>query len=320
MKYYKGRREPSKGLITRILIVVLVCLLAFVITVFIGNRLKAKLDQLDSSHGVGGDASSEESVSAPSTPDVDEKNDQPAASRRAYTAYIPPSELAGATGESLSELAQSGYTAIAIPLTRDDGTLLYASDAARDYARADYPDSYPDPSLLATILAKAESAGLRTVALYAAPDLYSGSAADDFRVSLDRVIAREIAEMGFDEITLLGTIGAGGVNTDSAITVLGYVAEIRRAARASGASPDISITLDYKYFLDVSCAQQIELLADYIEVLTIDMRSHDNPAALCDSLSGSFSLYSLRALTDSEDVMAEIRSYTQDNVLLIPAE
>lgn len=312
---YTGERYKIAG---RVVIVLAAVMIIFIGSVILGNYLGSIA--AETSADTAPEAEEPDEVKLPSGSNVSEPSEK---APSIIGDYFDPSlyETSDDMTDALDRVAAGAYTAVTLPLTSPEGTLLYESEvlsvAARGYTHPDAPAIG-----LRSVFTAADAMRLRTTALfYVRPSLFFGG---DDKLKLiavvDALLAKELSDEGLDEIIICGADSGGGdvSFTETAENLTEYITEIKKSAPEL----DITIALSPDVYKNALNAPYVEQLFSTAGALAIDLSAlisgssdpYGDTDALCASLSGSFKLYNLRALLDGKS--AEIKKAQLDALAL----
>ncbi len=308
MSYIK--RTGKGKLAARIIIAVMCVIIAFALTVALGNHLKNR---------VGNSAGREENnapgdISATATDDVPKndyilKADVPKEQLQKNSTYFYPSELSerDALYGELDRLKENGFDSFSIVLRDDELTLLYASDTLAEEFGIKFDSALPTNEAITAMIDYAHKRGLTVTAVFECSDIFADSnvgilGSPENTLRLDMLLIREIAALGFNEIILTGIYEGVGLTYANAEIFLSYLTMLR------GTAPNtfFGVIMDETNFRDVTYAPQIERINKYVDILILDVRhkilSDDTAASviadISTTLAGSISLYNLRVMID----------------------
>jgi hypothetical protein len=240
---------------------------------------------------------------------------------------------ASAVKNIINEMSAAGYSAVSIPLTDEDGSLLYNSAAVYTLARIK-PNSLPenaapDTAVIESAISAAAEAGLSSSAVMVS-DLSKwkdtekvSSIVGEASVIVDCAILKELRAIGLDELIIRGYM-SDNESTDEFALYVPYINAYITALRDAAPEVRIGVSLPPAVYRNIRFAPALESLAQYADVLAIDFSSENIPADpsaafdeisdTCASLIGSFTLYNIRAILDGNSL--SMRD-TQLNALLV---
>lgn len=191
------------------------------------------------------------------------------------------------------------------------------ADEDKDGEDSDNGDTKADPDSvtveydifenLKTVAEYTHSRSLYTVCIISA----DGAVSEDGVLSeacceRDSVLAGELAELGFDEILITGLFdGDSQLPHETLRAIISYLARLR----ASTGDARLGVNLSDSAYLIPQNASSIKTLSEYADFLSISIetaaedadRAYSSVYDNCYSLKGNFSMYTLRALVNSED-------------------
>lgn len=289
----------KKKIFLRIL-VVFVCLTAVcALTLAYGNYLKSKADKTkdDSYSGVG--------RTPDTTPETGNDDTLSAFSKsvgvKSACIVFGDFEDSEAVQSYIEKLSEDGYTGITAVLIGRDGYLTYASETVAEFTKQ-RPAASKDNAFISEMLSKAASLSMRTSAVIFTSDDFG---ADSISSQIEELCVSDAAALGFDEIIAVLPSTAEGINSDTSSRILGYIGKI---AEKKG-DAQFGIALDESIYETPSLSPQIELFGSYVNFLAIDMSDSLSSAedakafvsGITDEISGSFTVYGLRAVFDGGD-------------------
>lgn len=306
MNYYGSYTgNKRKKTVRRIIIVILCVAIIFGGTVVFGNYLKKKSAMSGVNHfgGVGKD----DSNVAIDTPVIIPPSEGGSGSSVSVQGYCVPlrvteDEKENGFGDRLTTAAKNN-TGVLIPLTGEDGCLLYNSDRAAAASRLPANPTIPDMAALSDAVAKAKAAGLRTTAmissgvdLSASEDIYNEAIAADARIAAD------VAEAGFDELVICSVVSSPeDITGDSATVMLRY---LNQMTAASG-NVKVGLSLPAGVYETATLSPQIELFLSRPIFLAMELSTEkstvDHLTYICENLAGTLSLYNMRMLMSPKD-------------------
>jgi len=189
-------------------------------------------------------------------------------------------------------------TGVLIPLTGDDGYLLYNSDRAREYSRLPANPYLPDMTALKAAVAEAKAKGLRVTAyIVSGVTLKAGEDEYDDAIAADSRIAADVAEVGFDEI-IIGSLveSPEDITGEASHVILRYLNQMTAAA----GNTDVGLSLPPEVYLKAALSPQIELFISRSVFLTMELTEDQSTESylsyLCENLAGTLSVYNMRIL------------------------
>lgn len=261
-KHYKSKRRYGKRKIKINLTVVGIIIFAVacvVGTVCLGNYLRGKVDAGD---GVGysgsiGSGSGNDAV-GPNVGDAAQTHE----SMRSGCFDL-------ATG-SADRLFDAGYDAVTVPLTDEDGVLLYDSDAAKALSRQPAETELPKlGEKLSEIRAAASARGIKAKITVYYDMKYSQNAdpvISEATLLYETAVIAEAYSLGADEALITGI----PVEKDAASAL-----EIIDKLRASAPGIRLRLALPYEIFGNAAMSQTLDAVADAAGALAVDTRSLD---------------------------------------------
>ncbi len=297
MNYHKNSYTGSiqKKILFRVLAVVAALTVVSAATVAYGNYLKSKAERTQLA-GTGA-GRPQQSSGAGREPD---KNPQ-GVSVKSRCVPITSLDSNGAAGY-VSTLADNGSTGISAVLADREGYLTYSSDAVAKFTHQKPAASEADAVIRAAI-SRAKERSMRTSALiFAAEDFTDGGIC----AQIDALVAADAAAFGFDELVVFLPIDTEQLGSELAAKIVAYLNAL--AANANGCS--LGVCLSYDVFATPRLSPHLELISASSDFLAVDLTSGVSGGAegaakyvadATQTLAGSFSLYSLRAVFDGAD-------------------
>lgn len=299
---YTGNRK--KKTVRRVLIVVISIAVIFGATVVLGNYLKKRSENSGTPEydGIGRE-------------DIFAETDSPV--------IIPPSEDGAGSSESVQGLcvplgavdseegsfedrladASDGYTGVLIPLTGEDGLLLYGSDRAAAASRLPANPSIPDMEALTAAVSAAHAKGLRVTAyIRSGVDIKSDETAYNEAITADSRIAADAAQAGFDEI-IIGSLVTSpeDITGDSSHIILKYLNQMTGAA----VDTQVGLALPPEIYEVATLSPQIELFVSRSVFLAMELTADSSTVEhlnyICENLAGTMSVYNMRMLFSPKD-------------------
>ena len=203
----------------------------------------------------------------------------------------------------LAEAAKD-HTGVLIPLTGDDGFLLYNSVRAGEYSRLPVNPTIPDMAELCSAVSAARSEGLR-VSAYIRSSVSLGDTEEEreLAIAADSRIAADAAEAGFDEIIIGSLIPSPeSITGESSRVVLRYLNQMTAAA----GDTEVGLSLPYSVYKVATLSPQIELFVSRSVFLTMELTTEQSTEEyvnyICENLAGTLSVYNMRMLLAPADV------------------
>lgn len=290
MKRYRSYTAKKFKMPRRIIFFCVIALIIVVITVIVGNVLKKKLETTprDTSDVLTTTSPEENSPSGDSKDDPEVLHDEAFAGVVAGCLDLSRVEGTAEAAEAVEALKAAGFNAVSFSVTDRDGKITYASPAVEEFSRLAASKDLVTYEELSAAASAAKSKGLRLCAVITASDSIS-----------DELVAKELATLGFDELTVRGFEGYTRFDNEMVSEVNGYVDRMR------GVAGDMvfSLCFDSLFFKAPSNAPYIEKIYANTEFLSIDMTdcTADDAKALSEDIAGSFSAYHLRPLLSGEN-------------------
>ncbi len=199
--------------------------------------------------------------------------------------------------ERLNAAAENN-TGVLIPLTGDDGYLLYNSDRAREYSRLPANPYLPDMKALKAAVDEAKAKGLRTTAfIVSGVNIDENEIRNDSAIAADTRIAADAAEVGFDEIIIGSLVDVPeDITGDASHVILRYLNQMTAAA----GNTDVGLSLPPEVYLKAALSPQIELFISRSVFLTMELTAEQSTenylGYICENLAGTLSVYNMRIL------------------------
>lgn len=329
---YSGNRKRKT--LRRVLIVVLCILLVFGGTVLFGNHLKKKAE--DSSAPIYGGIGREDLLAETDTPAIIPPSEGGSGSSESVTGYCVPLQIkanaengdenTGKTEQPFDErldAAAENNTGVLIPLTGDDGFLLYNSARAAAASRLPADPELPDMTALSAAVSQARSRGLRTTALIiSSVDISADESKYNEAIAADSRIAADAAEAGFDEIVITSLVAtAEEITGDSSHVILRYLNQMTAAAE----NTEVGLALSPAIYEVSTLSPQIELILSRSVFLAMDLTDEKSTVEhltyICENLAGTLSLYNMRMLLApqntaiAEKLEGKLESVSHENYL-----
>ena len=311
MNYYGSYTGNKRKKTVRRIIIVIVCVaLIFGGTVVFGNYLKKKAatSGMDYLGGVGKD----DSNVGVNTPAVIPPSEGGSGSSESVQGYCVPlritddennkNEIKDDFSDRLTAAAKDN-TGVLIPLTGEDGCLLYNSDRAAAASRLPANPTIPDMTALADAVAKAKAAGLRTTAMITSGvDLDASEEIYNEAIAADARIAADAAEAGFDEIVICSVVSSPeDITGETATVMLRY---LNQMTSASG-NVKVGLSLPAEVYETATLSPQIELFLSRPIFLAMEMPREKSTVEhlnyICENLAGTLSFYNMRMLVSPKD-------------------
>lgn len=321
MNYHKNSYTGSlrKKVLIRVLTVTAALTVVSAATFAYGNYLKAKAEST-LLHGTG--AGRDPQTSGAGRKDS-EDNSQIV---KVKSQCVPIASLADGekAAEYVNTLAANGNTGVSAVLVDREGYLTYPSERVAKFTHQ--KPSAGDLTVIRTTVARAKERSMRTSALLFAG---SGFAEGAFSAEIDALVAADAAELGFDELVVVLPIATDQLGSELAGKVVGYLNTL--AAKAETCS--LGVCLSYDVFSTPQLSPHLELISSSSDFLAVDFTagvSGTEAAAkyvtdAVEAISGSFSLYSLRAVfegADADIAAAQVKALTDkgfENYMFVSA-
>ncbi len=359
--YPNVKKKKYKKLLIRTAFVIIAAAVITGLAILLGTHLNKRAESAISRtvHGIGSiDTESETQEQKPADPYQEGvKSSSNAKTLKVIAADISITDNRVEDIENQIHDLSDKYNAVSIRLT-ESGRLVYVSPAVLDYARlpADavspvtqsqsqtpqYPQTsddgdgndekpFTDPyENLKAAVSAAKNKNLRVCALYSTSVL-SSYETEDINASsdaktLDGIIIKELASLGFDEVIIDGLAEEDeGISNEKTSAIISYFANLRKSA----GEIDIGVVLPYSIYVDAPSAGDINKLSEYADVLAIKIGSNANGADdayqaiydLCYPLKGNFSAYNIRGIIlDSTPENAEASYAALKNLADVSAQ
>ena len=298
MNYHKNSYtgSPGKKILIRVLIVVGALIVVSAATLAYGNYLKSKAAHTDVS-GTGAGRSAQVSGVGRNI------SGENVRAKNVHSVCVPANNLPdGAKAvEYVDSLAEGGATGITVLLVDSDGVLTYASDSVAKLTHQKN-SAGAKADVIAAAVSQAKKHSMQTSAVIFTQVGFdkSGVAAE-----IDALVAKDVAELGFDELVAILPLDAESLAGDGLNSALGYLG----ALSDNKGSASLGACLSYEIFSTPELSPQIENIAAAVDFLALDLTQIVGDAETCASivsdaatnLAGSFTLYSLRAVFAGED-------------------
>lgn len=310
MNYYNPYTGSGKKKLRRRITVVIVSVLVIIGgTIVFGNHLKekARLSSQDGLSGIGrediapateepllippseGGSGSSESVRGVCVPLGQVQSDDPDADEESFE-------------DRLNDAAE-GNSGVLIPLTGDDGYLLYNSARAAEASRVPANPDLPDMEDLAAAVSLAKAKGLRVTALIrSGVSLSATETKTDEAIAADQRIAADAEEVGFDELIIISLVSSPeDITGETFHVILRYLNQMTPAA----GDTEVGLSLPPSVYQTATLSPQIELLASRSVFLTMELTAEQSTAEhlnyICENLAGTMSVYNMRMLLSPAD-------------------
>ena len=211
--------------------------------------------------------------------------------------------FSGTTFEKRIRSAADKNSGVLIPLTGDDGFLLYNSARAGEMSRLPENSALPGMSELSAAVAMAKEQGLRVSAYMRSCVDISGSESDiEWQIAADTRVAADAAEAGFDEIIISSLVDAPeDITGESSHIILKY---LNQMTSASGET-EVGLSLPTSVYLDAKLSPQIELFISRSVFLAMELTGEQSTVEymnfVCENLAGTLSVYNMRILFSPVD-------------------
>lgn len=316
MNYYNPYTGNKKRIFRRITTVLVCALIITGSTVIFGNYLKKKANSTSGNDyaGIGREDISTETESAVVIPQSEEGAGSSvsvkglciplgAAENVVVTGDDDPAASSDDSFEARLTAAAEGHTGVLIPLTGDDGFLLYNSKRAGESSRLPSNPSIPDMEALSAAVSLAKSLGLRVSALIGSGVSLSGTEDEcNAAITTDARIAADAAEAGFDEIIISSLVSsAEDITGESSHIILKYLNQMTEAAGSTA----VGLSLPTDVYLTATLSPQIELFISRSVFLTMELTAEQSNSDylnyICENLAGTLSVYNMRILFSPTD-------------------
>lgn len=303
MNYYNPYTGAKrKRLLKKILALLISVLIIVGVTVVFGNFLKKKADTVDNSSYMGiGRAEAETEGPVLVLP-----SDGRLGVSESVEGFCVPLSTDGdeASFEERITMAADGKNGVLIPLTGDDGFLLYNSVRAAEISRLPENPEIPTMAELGEAVAFAKSKGLRTCAYISSSVSFEDEEnVRDMAIAADARIAADAAEAGFDEIIISSLVdSAESITSDTSHIILKYLNQMTAEAGDMG----VGLSLPLDVYKTATLSPQIELFVSRSVFLTMELTREESSAEnmnyICEKLAGTLSVYNMRMLLAPGDV------------------
>lgn len=309
MSYYRRNRpgtSRTKKIFVRILFVLVAALIITVLSVLMGIYLRHKVDSAAAMEYEYPEAEETETPLLPSD----------YVSMDPVTVYGAGMDLTkyGSEDEivlSINHLAEY-YDTLTLPLTDENGRLIYTSPALCQAMRMAAPQTNPIMDRILSAATAGQAKNMRICGLLTP----SGDA------ELDSVLVNELAEAGFDEILFTPDFGES-INYLQANEFRAFLNE----CRADPENPcSIGVLLKSAHYLRTADAKQIQMIASAADFLGVAFEAKQNQTTTdayrtvtgeISSMLGSFSVYHMRVIltdTDKDVLSAKIKACTDKDI------
>lgn len=194
--------------------------------------------------------------------------------------------------------AAEGKNGVLIPLTDDEGFLMYNSVRAAEISRLPENPEIPTMAELGESVALAKANGLRVSAyIISSVSFDDPESVRDMAIAADARIAADAAEAGFDEIIISSLVhSADDITSDTSHIILRYLNQMTAAAGET----DVGLSLPYDVYKTATLSPQIELFVSRSVFLTMELTKEEstveNMNDICEKLAGTLSVYNMRML------------------------
>ena len=290
MRYYRRTRSGSgkaKKVFLRILFVLVAALVITILAVALGIWLKQKVASAESMEFEYPENESAETLPI-TAGDVEMHSPTVFGAGLDVSDYESEDEIV----LSINQLAEY-YDTLTLPLTDENGTLIYTSPALCALMRMPAPESDRNFTLLSSAVTAGKVKNMRISALLTPTD----------DAETDAALISELAVLGFDEIIFTPAFGES-INYSDANRLRSHLSS---CAEKSGSACTLGVMIPSGYYLRASDAKQIQMIASAADFLAITFTSgttttgaYRTVTSEISSLLGSFSVYSMRViLTDA---------------------
>ena len=269
----KKRRYGKKKLkINLTVLVIVVFVIACIVgTVMLGNYLRGKIDPDSSGDLPGGTTGHTPGGNGDGASVSDAAQSHNAKRSGCYTITSKDSDT---LLKNAARIFDSGYDSVTVPLTDDDGVLLYDSAAAKALSRQPEVTGLPDlGDIFTAIRNEGDARGLSpTLTVYY--NMTYGDTSDavisEATMLYETAVIAEAYSLGADEVLITGipVFSDGGSDPDSVLSVI-------ERLRTSAPKIKITLALPYEIFKDRSMSQTLDALADAADALAVDTRTLD---------------------------------------------
>ncbi|MBR6651106.1 MAG: hypothetical protein IKL36_06820 [Clostridia bacterium] len=288
-KRYRSYTAKKYKLPKRILFFAVCAIIIFLFALIVGNNLKKQMENAPIDREPVETQDFEENQTSNGIENGNSTHPENKATVKA--GYLNLSEIVDQKDiqQRIDQLVLDGFNALSFVAIEND-KLTYASAALEEYSRLPASSEIVSLQDLTDAIAYANEKNITTSAFYC-----KGS--DDV---LDVMICSELSQIGFDEIIISGFEDLLTENGGEITPCISYIKNIRTVA----ASSHISLCLAPSAYTYARNSYQIEKLFTYTEFLSINVTSLDSEkvSELCDNISGSFSTYMLRPVTNGDAV------------------
>lgn len=300
MRHYRRQNSGServKKIMFRILFVLIAAAVITFGTILLGNYLQNKVAEAENAL-----------ESTPENNDPDSEDDPYGENGNHYdspTVFGATVILSDYASEdevvlAVNELSPS-YDTVIIPVTTDDGVLLYQSPALCELTRMPAPEDDPDYRLFSAAASAVKAKKLRLCVM-----LTPNSAFSSLKNSalIDGSLISELAQNGADEILITLPDDVDKISSRDAEMLSDYIVECRDIS--DNACP-IGVLLSSESYLDTDSAKRIQEIASAVSFLSIKFPIEvDSTSASAyryvtrsiTSLLGSFNVYNMRVILD----------------------
>lgn len=301
MRYYRRNRSGSsktKKIFLRILFVLVSALVITVLAVLLGIWLKQKVASAESLEYAYPE---HETAEVPPVSAEDVSMDSPTVHGAGLdvTAYDSEDEIV----LSINQLSDY-YDTLTLPLTDENGKLVYTSPALCDLMRMPAPESNPNYGLVSSAVTAGQAKNMRICAMITPSD----------EVMIDAALISELAHLGFDEVVFVPEFGES-INYSAANKLRSHLTD---CSEETENACSIGVLIPSAYYLRASDAKQIQMIASASDFLAITFESDKTPTTTeayrtvtseISSILGSFSVYNMRViLTDSSSEILSAKS------------
>ena len=284
MKYYQNYTAKKFKLPRRLLFFVIIALVIVVATVILGNVLRSRLNNADINTSPIDTTAPDETQDQAETTGPVTSHDSALSAVKAQCLNFTGISEASDVRSLVADAQSAGANAVSFSVNNGEGMSAYASPALEKFSGLAASQSLVPYNTLKTAADAAKASGLRLCAIMTKTGRDS-----------DALVAAELEELGFDELTVCGYGMLEKLDNETVAAICGYLDSLRRDG-----SMDIALCLPESIYKAAYNAPYIEKLYQHADFLAIDMTSSDAAGAkeTAESLQGSFTAYLLRPLLD----------------------
>jgi len=304
VKKYSNYTAKKFRLPRRIIFFSVVALIIVVLTVIVGNVLKARLE--------GAEIDTSDVLTTTSPDEGREENNEGGEESVPHdealscvkAGYL---DLKGITETAKAELLVEnlkslGYNAVSFPITDEGGAVTYASPAVVASSRLPASEALIPYEVLSAAVRRAKGLGMRLCGVITASESPT-----------DPIVAGELSALGFDEFVVRGFESVDTVDNARVARIESYVSSLRGVCSGNIC---VGVAFSEGFFKAASNAPYIEKLYRIMEFMAIDLTSvsAEGAKSAAETLQGSFTAYLLRPLLSGSDkeLSAEIDTALTD--------